>query len=103
MLAGDAGAVEALRRVATALGEACGGFQAVLDPELFVIGGGVAQLGEDLLGPVRIAYETSLPGYGDRPIAEFAIAELGNDAGLIGAADLATVGQPSESARAGSA
>ena len=42
-------------------------FQAVLDPELFVIGGGVAQLGEDLLGPVRIAYETSLPGYGDRP------------------------------------
>ena len=74
VLAGDPGAVEALRRVATALGEACGGFQAVLDPELFVIGGGVAQLGEDLLGPVRIAYETSLPGYGDRPIAEFAIA-----------------------------
>lgn len=90
VLAGDPGAIEALRRVATALGEACGGFQAVLDPELFVIGGGVAQLGEDLLGPVRIAYETSLPGYGDRPTASFAIAELGNDAGLIGVADLAT-------------
>ena len=90
VLAGDPGALEALRRVATALGEACGGFQAVLDPELFVIGGGVAQLGEDLLGPVRVAYETSLPGYGDRPIANFAIAQLGNDAGLIGAADLAT-------------
>jgi glucokinase len=90
VLAGDPGAVEALRRVATALGEACGGFQAVLDPELFVIGGGVAQLGDDLLEPVRIAYETSLPGYGDRPTASFAIAELGNDAGLIGVADLAT-------------
>lgn len=90
VLAGDEGAVEALRRVATALGEACGGFQAVLDPELFVIGGGVAQLGDELLKPVRIAYETSLPGYGDRPVAEFAIAELGNDAGLIGAADLAS-------------
>ncbi|WP_214466774.1 ROK family glucokinase [Microbacterium flavescens] len=89
VLAGDPGATEALRRVATALGEACGGFQAVLDPELFVIGGGVAQLGEDLLAPVRLAYETSLPGYGDRPIAEFAIAQLVNDAGLIGAADLA--------------
>jgi glucokinase len=89
VLAGDPGAVEALRRVATALGEACGGFQAVLDPELFVIGGGVAQLGDDLLEPVRIAYETSLPGYGDRPIAAFAIARLGNDAGLIGVADLA--------------
>ncbi|MET0735868.1 MAG: ROK family glucokinase [Microbacterium sp.] len=89
VLAGDPGAIEALRRVATALGEACGGFQAVLDPELFVIGGGVAQLGDDLLTPVRLAYETSLPGYGDRPVAEFAIAQLGNDAGLIGAADLA--------------
>jgi len=90
VLAGDPGATEALRRVATALGEACGGFQAVLDPELFVIGGGVAQLGEDLLAPVRLAYETSLPGYGDRPVARFAIAQLVNDAGLIGAADLAT-------------
>lgn len=89
VLAGDPGAMEALRRVATALGEACGGFQAVLDPELFVIGGGVAQLGEDLLAPVRLAYQTSLPGYGDRPVAAFAIAQLGNDAGLIGAADLA--------------
>lgn len=89
VLAGDPGAIEALRRVATALGEACGGFQAVLDPEVFVIGGGVAQLGEDLLGPVRLAYETSLPGFGERPVADFAIARLVNDAGIIGVADLA--------------
>jgi glucokinase len=89
VLAGDPGATEALRRVATALGESCGGFQAVLDPELFVIGGGVAQLGDTLLEPVRLAYETSLPGYGDRPVADFAIAQLVNDAGLIGVADLA--------------
>lgn len=89
VLAGDPGAIEALRRVATALGEACGGFQAVLDPEVFVIGGGVAQLGEDLLAPVRLAYQTSLPGFGDRPMAEFAIAQLVNDAGIIGVADLA--------------
>lgn len=89
VLAGDPGAAEALRRVATALGEACGGFQAVLDPELFVIGGGVAQLGDALLEPMRVAYEKSLPGYGDRPIATFAIAKLVNDAGLIGVADLA--------------
>ncbi|HYJ51505.1 MAG TPA: ROK family protein, partial [Microbacterium sp.] len=102
VLGGDAGAVEALRRVATSLGEACGAFQAVLDPELFVIGGGVAQLGDHLLGPVKIAYETALPGYGDRPIAEFAIAELGNDAGLIGAADLA-IAEPASTRRAGSA
>lgn len=87
----DPGALEAIRRVATALGEACGEFQAVLDPELFVIGGGVADLGERLLEPVRLAYETSLPGYGERPVAQFAIATLGNDAGLIGVADLARI------------
>lgn len=87
--AGDAGALEALVVVATAMGEACGGFQATLDPELFVIGGGVAQLGEHLLAPMRTAYLDSLPASGDRPPAEFAIAELVNDAGVIGVADLA--------------
>lgn len=85
----DPGAVEAVRRVATAVGEACGAFQAVLDPDLFVIGGGVAELGEVLLAPTRIAYETSLPGFGERPTAQFVVAELGNDAGLVGVADLA--------------
>ncbi|MFB8385974.1 ROK family glucokinase [Microbacterium sp. NPDC055910] len=89
VLAGDPGALEALRRVATALGEACGGFQAVLDPELFVIGGGVAELGEHLLELVRPAYESSVPAVGERPVADFAIARLGNDAGVIGVADLA--------------
>ena len=39
---------------------------------------------------MRVAYERSLPGYGDRPIAGFKIAQLVNDAGLIGAADLAS-------------
>lgn len=87
----DAGALEAVRRVATALGEACGAFQAVLDPELYVIGGGVAELGERLLEPTRIAYETSLPGFGDRPTARFVSATLGNDAGLVGVADLAGI------------
>lgn len=87
--AGDPGALEALRRVATALGEACGAFQAVLDPELFVIGGGVAQLGDILIDPIRAGYRSSLSGLGHRPVADFAIARLGNDAGLIGVADLA--------------
>ena len=86
---GDAGALEAVRRVATALGEACGVFQAVLDPDLFVIGGGVADLGEVLLEPTRLAYDTSLPGFGERPTARFVTATLGNDAGMVGVADLA--------------
>lgn len=89
VLADDPGALEALHRVATALGETAGGFQATLDPEVFVIGGGVAQLGETLLSPVRAAYLRSLPGGENAAAAEFSIATLGNDAGLIGVADLA--------------
>ncbi|RZI91948.1 MAG: ROK family protein, partial [Microbacterium sp.] len=91
LAANDPGALEAVHRVATALGEACGGFQAVLDPEMFVIGGGVADLGERLLQPVRTAYRASLSGHADRPVASFAIATLGNDAVLIGVADLARI------------
>src|SRR5690606_21397858 len=86
---GDPGAIEAVECIATALGEGCGGLQAVVDPEVFVIGGGVSQLGEDLLAPVRRAYEASVPGLVARPLAEFTTAQLGNDAGIIGAADLA--------------
>lgn len=89
ILADDPGALEALHRVATALGETAGGFQATLDPEIFVIGGGVAQLGETLLAPVRAAYRDALPGGENAAPADFAIATLGNDAGLIGVADLA--------------
>ena len=89
VLEDDPGAIEAITRVASALGEACASFTAVLDPELFVIGGGVAQLGDALLDPMRAAYEATLPGAGERPSASFAIAQLVNDAGLIGVADLA--------------
>jgi glucokinase len=46
-------------------------------------------LDERLLAPVREAYLTSLSAPEHRPIAEFAIAELTNDAGVIGVADLA--------------
>lgn len=88
ILAEDEGALAALDRVAVALGEACGGFQAVLDPQVFVIGGGVAQLGDVLLDRVRAAYEIAVPAAGSRPVARFEIAQLVNDAGLIGAADL---------------
>ncbi|WP_288784436.1 ROK family glucokinase [uncultured Microbacterium sp.] len=100
---GDEGALEAVRRVATALGEACGAFQAVLDPDLIVVGGGVAELGDALLEPTRLAYDTSLPGFGERPTARFVTASLGNDAGLVGVADLAGLRSTAEVAAASAA
>jgi glucokinase len=42
-----------------------------------------------LLGPARVAYRNSLTGRAYRQLAEIRLAELGPDAGLIGAADLA--------------
>jgi glucokinase len=86
--AGDAGALAALRQLGGALGEACASLGAVLDPQVFVIGGGVAAAGELLLEPIRAAYLEHLPARGYHPEADFAIAELVNDAGVVGAADL---------------
>ena len=86
---GDPGALAALRTLGGWLGEACASLGAVLDPQVFVFGGGVAQAGDLLLDPIRTAYLGVLPARGYHPEPEFRIAELVNDAGVVGAADLA--------------
>ncbi|MBP1242024.1 glucokinase [Frigoribacterium sp. PvP120] len=91
LTAGDPGALEALRQLGTWLGQAAASLSAILDPQVFVFGGGVAQAGELLLAPVRAAYLEHLPARGYHPEPEFVIAELVNDAGVVGAADLARV------------
>jgi glucokinase len=62
---------------------------AVLDPEIVVIGGGVSAAGELLLEPIRAAYLEHLPARGFRPELKIVVAQLHNDAGVVGAADLA--------------
>ncbi len=89
IMAGDPGALAALRQLGDWLGQACASLGAILDPQLFVFGGGVAQAGELLLEPIRLAYLENLPARGFHPEPEFKIAELVNDAGVVGAADLA--------------
>jgi glucokinase len=60
----------------------------LFDPELVVIGGGVANAGELLLEPARhIARRFVLPGVGDK--TEIRLARHGPDAGVLGAALLA--------------
>lgn len=87
--AGDPGALHALRQLGLWLGQACASLGAVLDPQMFVFGGGVAAAGEQLLAPVREGYAANAPARGYHPEPEFAIAELVNNAGVVGAADLA--------------
>jgi glucokinase len=87
--AGDPGALGALRTLGGWLGAASASLGAILDPQMFVFGGGVAQAGDLLLDPIREAYLAHLPARGFHPEPEFRIAELVNDAGVVGAADLA--------------
>jgi glucokinase len=71
------------------LGRCIANLAAVIDPTVFVIGGGVSEAGDLLLGPARAEFSQSLTGRGFRPAAPILLAELGPDAGLVGAADLA--------------
>lgn len=86
---GDAAAVEIFTAVGQWLGRGLANLAAVLDPDVFVIGGGVSEAGELLIGPARTALAGALPGRGYRPTAAVVGAHLGPAAGLVGAADLA--------------
>lgn len=93
LVAGDAGALQALRELGGWIGQACASLGAVLDPRLFVLGGGVSTAGQVLLDPIREAYLAHVPARGYHPQPEFVTAQLGNDAGVVGAADLARLHQ----------
>ena len=87
----DAGALLALEQLGHWLGQACASLSAVLDPEVFVFGGGVSIAGDLLLDPVRESYRQNVPARGYHPEPAFVIAELVNNAGVVGAADLARI------------
>jgi glucokinase len=61
----------------------------VMDPAVVVIGGGVADAGDLLLGPARESFSAHLSGGDNRPHLDIRAARMGNDAGIIGVADLA--------------
>jgi glucokinase len=87
--AGDATATELLAEIGTWLGVGIANLAAAFDPGVFVIGGGVSAAGDLLIGPARATFRRHLTGRGYRPEARIVAAALGNEAGLIGAADLA--------------
>jgi glucokinase len=88
-LTGDPAAVEAFEHVGFWVGVGLASLALVLDPGVFIVGGGVSEAGDLLLHPAKVAFEKRLPGATYRPIAGVRRAELGNEAGLVGAADLA--------------
>lgn len=86
---GDAVALAAFNTTAQWLGAGIASLSVVLDPACVVIGGGVIDAGEILLAPTRAAVERYMPFAGKHPSPRIIAAELGNEAGLVGVADLA--------------
>ena len=83
---GDDVAVEIAEQFGEYLGKGLAAVAAVVNPEVFVIGGGVSKAGEILFDYIRPAYER-YAFHGCRG-AKLALATLGNDAGIYGAAAL---------------
>ncbi|MCD7826679.1 MAG: ROK family glucokinase [Clostridiaceae bacterium] len=79
----DALAGQVVKEFAVYLGMGLANVAAVVDPEAFVIGGGVSKNGPVVIDVIREEYEKNvmfaLQG------KEFRLAELGNDAGMYGA------------------
>lgn len=82
--AGDEIAVEVAGKFGDYLGKGLAAVAAVVNPEMFVIGGGVSKAGEILLSFI----ETGFHKYVFPPCGRvrFTLAKLGNDAGIYGAA-----------------
>ena len=84
--AGDELAIEVAKQFGEYLGKGLGVIAGVVNPEVFVIGGGVSKAGEVLFDYIRPPFErTVFHGCKD---TKFVLATLGNDAGIYGAAKL---------------
>lgn len=86
---GDPAALSICTTMGRWLGRGLANLAAVLDPSVFVIGGGVSAAGDMWLSAAREEFAHVLTGRGFRPQAAVELAALGPDAGLVGAADLA--------------
>ncbi len=88
---GDPIALAGFNTTAQWLGAGIASLSVLFDPACVVIGGGVIDAGEILLEPTRIALDRYMPFSGKHPSPRIVPATLGNDAGLVGAADLARI------------
>ena len=82
----DAVAVKVMEQFGAYLGRGLAAIACVVNPEVFVIGGGVSKAGEMLFDYIRPHYEKYV--FHGSKNTKFALATLGNDAGIVGAARL---------------
>lgn len=86
---GDDAAKRILAEAGRRLGQGIAGLVNVLDPQVVVVGGGAIVAGDLLLDPARAEFLDAVEGPEYRPRVPIVPAELGNDAGAVGAATLA--------------
>jgi glucokinase len=86
---GDGAACDAFATIGYWLGVAMADLAQVFDPQMLVIGGGVIEAGDLLMDPAEQSYREQLAQRGRFPVAVLRPAEMGNTAGVVGAADLA--------------
>lgn len=84
--AGDAVAIQIAEQFGEYLGKGLAAIACVVNPEAFVIGGGVSKAGDILFSFIEKNYKKYV-FHGSRD-AKFELATLGNDAGICGAAKL---------------
>lgn len=84
--AGDEMALEVMKTVSHYLGLALAQVALTVDPEIFVIGGGVSKAGQFLIDMIQKDYDHFTPISENK--AKLGLATLGNDAGIYGAARL---------------
>ena len=84
--AGDALAEQAAENMMKRLGRAAAYIACVVNPDIFVIGGGVSKAGEYLIEGISRYYKDY--AFHASADTKFALASLGNDAGMIGAAGM---------------
>jgi len=88
-LKGDEVSMGIVAEAGRRLGEGIAGLVNVLDPQVVVVGGGVIVAGDLLLEPARASFLEAVEGPEHRPRVPIVPAQLGNDAGAVGAATLA--------------
>lgn len=84
--AGDKAAIEIAEEFGRYLGRALANIAALVDPSIFVVGGGVSKAGEVLFDYIKEPYMEN--AFFANKDVKFALAQLGNDAGIYGAAKL---------------
>ena len=85
---GDEAAAAVIKKYVFYFAEAIMNYCNTLRPQAVVLGGGVCAQGENLIGRLRFLCEKGHFGYLGTPKVEIVIAELKNDAGILGAASL---------------